>query len=263
MELWEVLELLGDPGFTDPRSSSAGGTIGLGTYPIFDEAHRPILNEKIIERYWDREIGMETISKFQLAMKRKMNELMRFYNQLYETELINYPALSTFGLTTTRNDTADTATTRDGTSHVGNDSSSASRSQQSNTPQNELPDGWEENADYATGGNASQAKSNGTADTTSTDTENGRNTLNGVTTTTGYQGAASDLIGKFRNQVLNLDVSIVDAVNGLFMGIWDNGEEMRPAYPVTLFGVSSTVFRPITPDAVPDLVQQFDQTIGN
>jgi hypothetical protein len=234
MELNEVLELLHDPGFPDWKADTAGVTIGLQDYPIFSSAHpgmpdhRAVLNRKIIRRYWNREIGFETVSKFQLALERRMDEIMPFFNQLYETELIDYPALSTFGLTTTRNESSNSTSENKATSHVKNESESVSRSQSSETPQNELPDNWEENADYATSGAASQAKSDGSADTEGSNVGTGSNTGSGSSTTTGYQGAASDLIGKFRAQILNIDQAVLDRLNDLFMGIWGSGDELIP-----------------------------------
>src|SRR5690625_6824095 len=70
--------------------------IGLDTYPIFDENYRQALNDKIIDHYWNREIGQETIGMFQLAMRRKMKEVMPYYTQVYESEVIKFDPISTF-----------------------------------------------------------------------------------------------------------------------------------------------------------------------
>lgn len=67
----------------------------LDEYPIFDENHRAILNDKIIAHYYFREIGQETPSRFAFNLRRKMNEIMPYYNQLYESELIKYDPLFT------------------------------------------------------------------------------------------------------------------------------------------------------------------------
>lgn len=236
MELWEVLELNQDSGFVHDDQPGNGDTIGLGTYPIFNEEHRATLNQKILERYWDREIGMETISKFRLAMKRRMNEIMPYYNQLYASELFmaHIDPLSTFGLTTTRSDTGASTMGQTTTSHATNNSTSVSRAQNSDTPQNALPDGWEENADYATSGAASQAKSDSDADTTGSNTANGTNTANGNSTTTGFQGSAADLLTKFRATIINIDLAILNDLNQLFMGVWDNGDELLPTFPYAI-----------------------------
>jgi hypothetical protein len=89
--------------------------IGLGIYPIFDEAYRGGLNQKIVDHYWNREIGMETIEMFSFAMKRKMNEIMPYYNKLYVSERIEFDALVTMDITTTGGTTSqeDTVVNRD------------------------------------------------------------------------------------------------------------------------------------------------------
>ena len=72
-----------------------GYKLPLDEYPIFDENHRAILNDKIIAHYYFREIGQETPSRFAFNLRRKMNEIMPYYNQLYESELIKYDPLFT------------------------------------------------------------------------------------------------------------------------------------------------------------------------
>ena len=62
----------------------------LGDYPIFDENYRDILNRKIIEHYYMREVGQETPSLFKFFIQRKMNEIMPYYNQLYKSESIDF-----------------------------------------------------------------------------------------------------------------------------------------------------------------------------
>ena len=52
----------------------SGFDIGLNDYEIFDETYRPILNKKIIEHYFVREIGAETAGLFKLYLNRKMRE---------------------------------------------------------------------------------------------------------------------------------------------------------------------------------------------
>jgi hypothetical protein len=53
-------------------------------YPIYDEEHKPDLEEKIINHYYFREIGVETIGRWKHELKVKMNEIMPKYNRLYE-----------------------------------------------------------------------------------------------------------------------------------------------------------------------------------
>lgn len=59
-------------------------------YPIFDEAYRPVLESKILYHYYTREICEETVGLWKLRLKAKMNEIMPYYNKLYQSELLNF-----------------------------------------------------------------------------------------------------------------------------------------------------------------------------
>lgn len=64
--------------------------IGLKNYPIFDENYRELLNQKIINHYYFREIGMETAELFKRYLNTTMDEIMPYYNQLYKSELLEF-----------------------------------------------------------------------------------------------------------------------------------------------------------------------------
>lgn len=59
-------------------------------YPIFDESYRKVLETKILLHYYTREICEETVGLWKLRLKAKMNEIMPYYNKLYESELIKF-----------------------------------------------------------------------------------------------------------------------------------------------------------------------------
>lgn len=70
--------------------------IGMKDYPIFDEAYRDKLNQKIFDHYWFHEIEYYTPERFVFEINRKMREIMPYYNQLYESELLSIDPLLTF-----------------------------------------------------------------------------------------------------------------------------------------------------------------------
>ena len=57
-------------------------------FPIFDENYREGLCKKIIKHYYTREIAEETVGLWKLRLDAKMNEIMPYFNKLYESELI-------------------------------------------------------------------------------------------------------------------------------------------------------------------------------
>ena len=62
-------------------------------YPIFDEAYRPVLETKILLHYYTREICEETVGLWKLRLKSKLNEIMPYYNKLYNSELLEFNPL--------------------------------------------------------------------------------------------------------------------------------------------------------------------------
>ena len=69
-------------------------------YPIFDESYRNVLENKILKHYYTREIGLETVGLWKLKLDTKMNEIMPYYNQLYNSELIKFNPMYDVDLTT-------------------------------------------------------------------------------------------------------------------------------------------------------------------
>ena len=55
-------------------------------FPIFDEQYRSVLETKILKHYYTREIAFESVGLWQLKLDTKLNEIMPYYNQLYESE---------------------------------------------------------------------------------------------------------------------------------------------------------------------------------
>ena len=59
-------------------------------YPIFDDAYKPILETKILKHYYTREIGFETVGLWKLKLNALLNEIMPYYNKMYESELLEF-----------------------------------------------------------------------------------------------------------------------------------------------------------------------------
>lgn len=62
-------------------------------YPIYDEKYRSVLNQKIIEHYFDKEIGLDSLAKFKFHLRTKLREIMPYYNQLYLSTLLEFNPL--------------------------------------------------------------------------------------------------------------------------------------------------------------------------
>jgi hypothetical protein len=80
------------------------------------------------------------------------------------------------------------------------------------------------NSDYA----SSASDANGQASNTGTATENSTQGVtangNGTNTVDGYQGVPADLIMRYREAIINVDLMIINELEECFMGIWDTGD---------------------------------------
>lgn len=63
-------------------------------FPIYDESHRLPLEIKILRHYYTREISAETVGRWKLFLEDRMNEIMPYYNKLYESEEIEFDPMS-------------------------------------------------------------------------------------------------------------------------------------------------------------------------
>ncbi len=214
-----------------------GFDFGLSDYPIFDNSYRESLNKKILEHYWNYEIGQETESMFRFSLNRKMREIMPYYNQLYKSTQIEFDPLQTMNY----QDLTDSIDSRTGLatgtseteeSGVGDTTSTTggkSRSVSSTTPQVQLSG----NEDYASSAADVNSTSDVVGNSTNSGTSNSSNNMstndNGTGTidrsVKGSQGIASELLMTYRASFLNIDMQIIRDLESLFMQIWDNGDE--------------------------------------
>lgn len=73
------------------------------SYPIYDEDYRSVLETKILKHYYTREICAETVGRWKLFLDARMNEIMPYYNKLYESELLKFNPLYDVDYTRTSN----------------------------------------------------------------------------------------------------------------------------------------------------------------
>jgi hypothetical protein len=83
------------------------------------------LLKKILLHYYTREIGYETVGLWKLKLNQRMREIMPYYNQLYESTLLEYDPLKNVNNTHTHNgqyndDKAEHSTTQDAGTIVDN-----------------------------------------------------------------------------------------------------------------------------------------------
>lgn len=212
-------------------------------YPIFDEAYRAKLNEKIVAHYALREIGCETPQMFVFCLGRAMREQMDYYNQLYLSARRRFDPFITSDV---RQETDSASTNESSGRSSGTQSNESTSNSTSDTdsdnsamtfnsefPQTRIDDFRR----FAT--SASQTDSKGrthtstsqdsTATATSTsDTDYAHSSDKGNSTshTVGTSGSQSQLLLDWRSTMLNIDMMVIGSLEDLFMGVWGSGDMM-------------------------------------
>ena len=202
-----------------------GGDLGLDTYPLFTDnlsvpSYREHLNGKIFDHFMNREIGSESLGVWRLSIRRMMNEIMPFYNQYYLSTQIVINPIRTTDLATANNMT-DTSVASQAANNVADSTgNAAARTVSSDTPQTMLS----ASEDYAS--SATDSNSQNTNHASGNQESNGTTTNTGATSSTivGYQGAASDLLIRYRDSFINVDMMVINELEECFMQIWDNGD---------------------------------------
>lgn len=207
---------------------SSYNSLGLGYYPIFNEEYRKILNGKIIESYWYREIGVETIEMFSLILRRKMNEIMPYFNQLYDSTLIAYSALDSMRIQSVGENILTGEESTQAVNSTETNTKGKARAVNSNFPQTTLA----ANGDYATSATDTNSENDVSADSIQNGESENKSKSNNNNLVTGYQGAASDLVIKFRNSLINIDTMVIAEIEDCFMMVFNNGDEhfIQPGY---------------------------------
>ena len=183
----------------------------MTSYPIFDENYRETLNQKILYHYYENEIGFETASLFRFYLNNKLNEIMPYYNELYNKQIKLLDKLDkNVDLTETFKRDSKTNTT----------SKSNSKSKGKNvfldTPQGNLYKGDIDSTDYATSVTWNKNDIDDTSEGTGTGLENY------IKTITGNNGSKYNIevLKDIKDNIMNIDLMIINELNDLFMGIY-------------------------------------------
>lgn len=230
-------------------------------FPLFDEEYRLALECKILRHYYTREISEETVGLWKLRLEDRMNMIMPYYNQLYQSQLLKFNPLYDIDLTTehTReansdsesnsesNQTANysdshTQSTNSKMNNVTTDDSSSNNDDAfSDTPQGGLDD--VKNYKYLT--NFRNTKGNTDRNTVSDETNDSK--MESATNSNSNSNATGKSVGsvknlesyiehvsgktssksynvllkEFRENMLNVDNLIINELSDLFFGLWE------------------------------------------
>ena len=181
-------------------------------YNLYDNDLKPWFEEKFIQHFMFYEIGFETIGKFKQQLMITLNDIFPYYKQLYETEI--------------RSKGIDFMLNKDlKETYVRELESNSKSSQESNSESNNLTTAGETTPsmiknidkfmntaqkDKTDGKSNSKGESNGNSKETYTLTSQGNI---GIT-------SSAELLTKWRETLLNIDMMIFNDCETLFMQIF-------------------------------------------
>lgn len=242
--------LMESTGFSDIDNviNKSWDKIFTTTTSFFNEEYRSVLCKKILKHYYLREIGCETVGIWILWMNTKLEEIMPYYNQLYKSAEIKFNPMHDTDITRTHNrienEKSDGKRSGNGNKrdnlnqneiyNTNGNSEETKIDLYSDTPQGSLS--GLENANYLTNARKdndnitnSQENNTNTEQTNESNYTDSETTINNINTTEDYienvvgkQGGTdySDLLIKFRDTMLNIDMLVIEEFSELFMNLW-------------------------------------------
>ena len=175
-------------------------------YPSYYKGEaKTAFEQKVIDHYYMREIGQETVGRFLHYFRSRMREIMPYYIQLYESEALMKGIEDPFG------NVDITETFEQVSSGSGSGSAENGRETRfSNTPQGAIS-----NLDsYLTSAEQGEDKSSNEYQNTGTVKHTFRKKGN-----QGVNTYAHDMF-ELRKTFLNIDMMIIDDLRNLFMGVY-------------------------------------------
>lgn len=181
------------------------------------------LAKKIVDHYFMREIGFETVALFENRIKIRMEELMESYLPVIYSNSIPFDPLVNVDYTETFERELESESSNNGSSESTSNSNSSGLSVNSDTPQGEISKTNILQGKYASNTGASESEAEVTDNTT---TENSgtanqnENYTKRVKGNSGVSATAQALIKQYRDIIRAVDKEIIENLNDMFMGIY-------------------------------------------
>lgn len=185
--------------------------------------NKDTLAKKIVDHYYMREIGFETIALFKHYAKITMYEIMEKYVPLIYSSSIIYDPLINVNFTEDY-----TRTINDKLKNTGNSTSSSSANGSglqinSDTPQGQISKNEILSGKYASSTLANESTTSASENVNSTTDENKDTTENFTKTTKGNSGVSATsqkMIEQYRDNIIPINKNIIEELNILFMGLY-------------------------------------------
>lgn len=181
-------------------------------FPIFKSDYKNVLATKILKHYYTREIGYETYGLWKFKLNVRLNEIMPYFNQLYESTLLEFNPL--LDVDYTRKHEGERNKEEQGKSEGTNNT--INLSVYSDTPQGSVEN--LDNGSYMTSAskNTDSSKGNNTSENKLKDVDSFLETVKGKMGGSDY----SEKLMKYRQTFLNIDMMVIEALSDLFINLW-------------------------------------------
>ena len=184
-------------------------------YNLYNNDLKPWFEEKFYQHFMFYEIGFDTIGMFKQRLMTKLNDIYPYYRQVYETEI--------------RSKNIDFMLNKDlKESYIRELTSNSNSNQESNVTSNSLSTAGQLTPSLIANSQKidkfmdSAQKDNSSSNSTSTGESNGNSKEEYTLTSQGNIGITSsaELLTKWRETILNIDLMIFEECNDLFMKIF-------------------------------------------
>lgn len=186
-------------------------------YDFYEEAYRPIFEEKFIKRFYFREIGVETIERFIINLETTLNEIMPYYKHLYQTTTYKYDPILNYDVTETITREIVGATESDNSINQSSSQNEGIRNYDTPIIKVKEPNNYKKSPSFITDTEGlTSLKGN------SSKKENNKSNEINNRTTRGNIGVMTtqDLIQKERDIIINIDKLLLDELEVLFMQVF-------------------------------------------
>ena len=181
-------------------------------FPIFKSDYKNVLATKILKHYYTREIGYETYGLWKFKLNVRLNEIMPYFNQLYESTLLEFNPL--LDVDYTRKHEGERNKEEQGKSEGTNNT--INLSVYSDTPQGSVEN--LDNGSYMSSASKTtdSSKGNNTSENKLKDVDSFLETVKGKMGGSDY----SEKLMKYRQTFLNIDMMVIEALSDLFINLW-------------------------------------------
>ena len=173
------------------------------------------LASKIVDHYYMREIGYETIGLFKHYAKVYMQEIMERYLPLIYSNSIEYNPLVNVDYTETFTRNINGS----GESESSSSNSASGLSVSSDTPQGQITKANILAGNYASNTGASETESSIT-DSSSNSNQTEETYTKNVKGNSGVSATSQKMIEQFRQNIITIDSDIIRELDKLFMGLY-------------------------------------------